>query len=206
MRKPSAVKKRPISGLRGAPPETSAFSRPPKPVEDGVLDFLEQTQPLAGVAHAAEGDGFVEQLFLRAASLPHALADALVQHLVEAGHGGHDRRARLDHVGAELLDALGIIDFGTDGDREELPGGMLIRMRQRQKRQERLLLESDFQERVARAHAVMHDRLVRQHDALGCAAGARRVDDAGGIVGTPALDQSDDVLVAAAAHVLRFRM
>ena len=79
-----------------------------------------------------------------------------------------------------MFGALGVIDLSADGDREELTGHVFIGMRQRQEGQKHFLAEPHLLERMRRAGAVMQDRPVRQHDALGRPSRSRRVDDDGG--------------------------
>ncbi len=101
--------------------------------------------------------------------------------LVEPRHRRHDGRAHLEHVGGQDLDLLGEIDLRAERDREEHAAGVLVGMRQRQERQEHLVAEPDRLQQLHRAVAVGEDVAVRRHHALGQAAGARGVDEAGDI-------------------------
>ncbi len=192
----------PISGLSGAPPDTSALSRPPKractlPRTSRSSTRSNSRSPSVSAlgildALAADAQRGEEQLGLEPALALDAAQDALVHGLIEPRHRRHDGRAHLDHVAGQRLDALGEIDLGAQRDREHQPAGVLVGMRQRQEREEDLVAEADGLEQAAGAIAIGEDIAVRGHHALGQAAGARGVDDAGEIVmldgGGPALD------------------
>ena len=79
----------------------------------------------------------------------------------------------------QRVGALGEIDLGADRHRKHQAGGVLVGMRQRQEREEDLVAEAEFVEKIDRADAVGDDGAVAEHDALRLAAGAGRVDQAG---------------------------
>ncbi len=69
-------------------------------------------------------------------------------------------------------------DFGAQAEHEELAGGMLVAVRQRQERQIGFAGEAQRAGEFEGAAAVRQDRPVRQHHPARCAAGARGVDQA----------------------------
>ena len=86
---------------------------------------------------------------------------------------------RLGHVRREVLDALGVIDLRADRDRQELADRVLVGVGERQEGEEDLVAEAEALEQSQSARAVGHDVAVGEHHALGRAAGARGVDEAG---------------------------
>ena len=109
----------------------------------------------------------------------HAAAD----HLEDARHGRQDGRAHRQHVGRQMLDAAAIYDFGADTWQEEQSDRVFVAVRDRQVRQIHLILQSQRPQQLGRAAAVGQDRSVRQHHALGRAAGTGGVDQTGERVG-----------------------
>src|SRR3546814_12558495 len=62
------------------------------------------------------------------------------QHLEQARHHDHDRRAHLFDIGRELFEAFGIIDLPADADWKILPAAVLIGMAEREEGQEHLVV------------------------------------------------------------------
>ncbi len=83
--------------------------------------------------------------------------DALVHSLVEPRHRSHHRRSHLEQVARQRVGALGEIDFGAERDREHQPGGMLVRMRQRQEAEEYLVVEAKGLKQAVGAAAIADD-------------------------------------------------
>ena len=83
-----------------------------------------------------------------------------------------------------MLHPAGIDHLGAGPEQEELAGGVLVAVRQRQEGQVDLLrAQRQRRQHVVGAAAVRQDRAVRQHHPLGRAAGAGGVDQAGQRVG-----------------------
>ncbi len=154
-----------------------------QPVEQAVEQPLREREAarlLVGLA--AERHGPLEQLRLQAALARDRIEDALAHHLVEPRHAGHHRRPRLEQVGRQRLEPVGVVDLGADRERQELPGGVLVGVRRRQEREKNLVLvEAEQRERGIGPGDVGEQVAVAQHHALGHAAGARGVDEAAGV-------------------------
>ena len=163
-------------------------------VQHGVDEALARRQAAAAlIAPGAQLQGLAEQLLLDAAGLVDAPEDAAVHGLVEPGHRRHDGRPGLPHVGGQGLDALGVVDLGADGHGKELARRVLVGMGEGQEGQEHLVVQAQFHERLPGAGAVVQDRPVVKHHALRRAAGARGINDAGGVAALPPARQFDDV-------------
>ena len=177
--------------------QTAADQRVAHPIDE-PLPWRQRrpgAQPLA-----AEAQRRKEQPLAPAAGLAHLGADARLHQLEEARHGGENGRTRLADVAGELLGALGVVDFGAGGDRQELAAGVLVGMRQRQERQEHIVAAADLAQHLRAAATVVQDGTVRQHHAFGRATGPRGVDDAGEILGRECLGARQRVGVIAFAQ------
>ena len=153
---------------------------PHQPVDDSVHHALAESERVGALdLAAAERDGLAEQPGPQPAGLRDAARDPAVHRLVEPGHGGHDGRAHLGHVARQLLDGFGVVDLGADGNREHQPGRVFVGVRQRQEGEEHLVIHAELEQDMVGALAVAEDRAMAQHHALGRAAGAGGVDQAG---------------------------
>ena len=139
----------------------------------------------------ADFNGPVEEVAGRRPGLLELVMNASEDALVDAGHGDDHRRAdRLEIVG-QKQDRAVVGDGAARGKREIVACRSLERVRKRQKGEEDVAhLREDALERGLH---VAHDVAVREHDALGAARGARRVDDAREVVLLRAFRQLDDV-------------
>jgi hypothetical protein len=97
------------------------------------IRFIEQSSLPGGLA-PADREGAVHQVVGELPLLFHLFHDARAQHLEQARHDDHDRRADFLDVRCELLKALGIIDLRAHADRQVLAASMLIGVAERQER------------------------------------------------------------------------
>src|SRR6185369_17774473 len=89
----------------------------------------------------------------------------------------------------ELLEAFGVVDLGTERDREHLPAHMLIGVARRQEGKEYLVFPAEVgRDDVGRAFQVVEDGAMVLADSARRSAGAAGVNDAGEF---PALDGRD---------------
>ena len=152
----------------------------------------QQTPPL--IPLCAEPDRRHEQLFRQTALGPHAAHDAVMKHFIKAWHRGHQGGRDLHQIVGDLVRAFAIPDLCLDLEGKVHAGCMFVGMRERQKRQESLVVDDiAFAEKFDRRGDIRLDRTVGQHDTLRPSACARRVDEAADIIRTLCRDAAVDV-------------
>ena len=101
---------------------------------------------------------------------------------VEPRHADDERGADLLHVVNHLSEVLGEGDLAAGKHREVISGRPLQRMGERQEREEHVRVVDIFAEVVVDLARVGYEVVVREHDALRVARGARGVYDGGQVL------------------------
>ena len=105
-------------------------------------------------------------------------------HLEQARHDDHDRRARLLDIRDELFEAFAVINLRADHDRQELAARMFIGVTEREEGQENLFVADTevVDENFRSACRIVQDRAMMLHHPAWRAPGAAGIDKAGGVV------------------------